>query len=140
MAVYPGRQVLIKIDTNGVGGAGASWVTIGQQRDGALERSSETADATHKGDDGYPAAVITSIPWSVSCEGALPPGDSALTYLVTQWAAKAKVWIQVDESAISGEEKEGQAIITAFRKQYPIKDLISYSLDLQGDGELVTSP
>lgn len=140
MAVYAGRQILIKVDTNGVGGAGANWVTVGQQRGGGLARGSETADATHKDDAGYPSAVITRTPWSISCDGALNPSDTAWTYLLTNWKAKTKVWVQVDESAISGEKVEGQAIITDFSKEFPEGDLASYSLEFQGDGELANSP
>lgn len=140
MAVYAGRQVLIKVDTSGVGGSGATWATIGQQRGGGLTRGSETADATHKDDQGYPSAVITRTPWSISCDGALNPADSAWSYLRTNWKNKAKVWIQVDESAIGGEKVEGTCIITDLSKEFPEGDLVSYSMEFQGDGALANSP
>ena len=140
MAVYAGRSVLVKIDTNGVGGSGANWVKVGQQRGGGLSRSSETADATHKDDAGYPSAVITRTPWSVSADGALNPVDTAWVYLYAAWKNKTKIWTQIDRSAVGGIKEEGQAIITDLSEEFPESDLVSYSLELQGDGSLSTSP
>jgi len=139
MTVYAGRQVLIKIDTGDVGGAAATWVTIGQQRGGGFSRTSETADATHKGDSGWPDAVVTRTPWSVSCDGALNPADTAWAYLLTKWAAKAKLWVQVNANAISGEYKEGQALITDLSYEFPESDVVTFSLELMGSSSLVTS-
>lgn len=141
MAVSAGREVLIKYDTNGVGGTGASWVTIGQQRGGGLGRSSETADATHKDDSGWASAVITRIGWSVSVDGAMNPSDTAWTNLLSDWASKSKVWIQIDQSAISGGTKrEGQAIITTIDEDFPEGDIVAYTIELLGDGSLSASP
>lgn len=140
MAVHAGREVFINIDTSDVGGTGANWTKIGQQRGGGISRTSETADATHKDDQGYPSAVITRTPWSVSADGALDPTDSVYAQLVTAWKNKNKVWVQSDEGLISGEVVEGQAIITDLSKEFPESDLVSYTCELQGDGELASSP
>lgn len=143
MAVYAGRQVLVKIDTSlsgvGQGGASATWTTIGQQRGGSFTRSSETADATHKDDTGWPDAVVTRTPWSVSVDGALNPADTAWSTLLTRWAAKGKVWVQVNANAISGEYVEGQALITDLSYEFPESDVVTFSLELQGASSLVTS-
>lgn len=140
MAVFAGRQVLVKVDTNGVGGAGASWITIGQQRGGSFGRTSETADATHKDDQGYPSAVITRTPWSMSVDGAMNPADSAWSYLLARWKAKEKPWIQVDASAIGGEKTEGTCIIANLTYDFPESDLVSYTAEFTGDGIPVASP
>lgn len=140
MAVYAGRLVLIKIDNNNVGGAGANWLTIAQQRGGNISRTSDTADATHKGLSGYPSAIITRIPWGFSADGALDPADPAWTKILADWAAKNKPWFQVDASGISGEKKEGTCIITDCSYEFPENDVVTYSLELQGDGSLNTSP
>jgi len=143
MAVHAGRLVLVKIDTSsagvGAGGAGASWTTIGQQRGGSFSRTSETADATHKGDSGWPDAVVTRTPWSVSVDGALNPVDSAWTTLLTRWAAKGKVWVQVNANSITGEYIEGQALITDLSYEFPESDVVTFSAEFQGASALVTS-
>lgn len=140
MALNVGRSVLIKIDTNGVGGAGANWVTIGQQRGGSMSRSSETVDATTKGDSGWPTKVITRTPWSVSCDGALDPTDAAWVYLLGRWEAKAKPFVQVDASAIGGPKKEGRSVINTLDHDFPEPDLVTFTAELEGDGALTTSP
>jgi predicted secreted protein len=140
MALYAGRLVLVKLDTNNVGGSGASWTTIGNQRGGSMKRGAETADSTHKSDAGWPSAVITRTPWSVSCDGALDAADTALAQLKTAWAAKTKQWVQIDYTSVGGIKEEGQAIITDFSLDFPEGDLCSYTLELQGDGPLAASP
>ena len=139
MAVYAGRQVLVKVDTNETGGASATWTTIGQQRGGGFSRTSETADATHKDDNGWPDAVITRTPWSVSCDGALNPADTAWALLLTNWEGKTKMWVQVNANPISGEYVEGQAIITDLSYEFPESDVVTFTLELQGASSLVTS-
>ncbi len=140
MPVYAGRQVKVRIDTNGVGGAGANWIHIAQQRGGSFSRTSDTADATHKDDNGWPSAVITRTPWSVSCDGAMNPADSVWSYLKTQWAAKNKVWVQVDASAIGGEKVEGQCIVTDLSYEFPESDLVTFTGEFEGSSPLVNSP
>ena len=140
MAVWAGRQVKLKVDLNGVGGGGANWVSIGQQRGGSLGRTTETADATHKDDNGWPAHVITRTPWTMSCDGALNPVDSAWGFLIAAWAAKTKVYVQMDASAIGGEKKEGIAIITDISSDFPESDVVSFTAEFQGSGPLVSSP
>lgn len=140
MALQAGRSVLIKVDTAGVGGGGATWFSIGQQRGGSLKRSSDTVDGTNKSDNGWPNSVVTRTPWSVSVDGALDPSDATWTYILGRWEAKVKVWIQIDASAISGLKKEGQCVITNLQADFPEKDLVSYTIDLEGASALVTSP
>ena len=139
MAVYAGRQVLVKVDTNETGGATATWQTIGQQRGGGFGRTSETADATHKDDNGWPDAVVTRTPWSVSVDGALNPADTAWTLLLTNWEAKIKTWVQVNAFPISGEYKEGEVLITDLSYEFPESDVVTFTCELMGSSPLVTS-
>lgn len=140
MAVFAGRKVKIKVDLNGIGGAGANWATVGQQRGGSFGQTTETADATHKDDDGWPQDVITRTPWTVSCDGALNPLDSAWGFLNAAWGSKTKVYVQVDASLIGGEKKEGQAVITNISREFPEGDAYTYTLEFKGQGPLVNSP
>ena len=136
----PGRKVKIKVDLNSVGGAGANWVTIGQQRGGGLSRTSETADATHKDDDGYPRAVITRTPWSISVDGCLNPADPAWAFIHQKWKEKAQPFFQVDRSEIGGSKEEGQCTITDLSEDFPESDLVTFTAELQGEGPLNPSP
>jgi len=139
MALYAGRLVLIKIDVNEVGGSGASWTTIGQQRDGGVERGTETVDGKTKADVGWPNDVITGVNWSVSCDGVLDPADAAWVHLKLRWKTMLKVWIQIDRSAAGGTKEEGQAVVKISEK-FANSDLVSFSAEFTGQGQLVTSP
>jgi predicted secreted protein len=136
-----GRIVLIKIDIDGVGGSSANWTTVAQQRGGGLGRNSEMADATHKDDSGWSSAINTRKGWSVSADGALDATDSAYQYLLAQWEAQTRVYVQVDESSLSsGVNREGQAWIADLSEDFPEGDVVSYTLELQGDAALSASP
>lgn len=139
MALYAGRRVLIRIDINEVGGSGANWTTIGQQRDGSLEMATETVDGRTKADSGWPNDVITGVNWSVSCDGALDPSDPAWTHLYMRWNTMAKVWIQIDQSQVGGTRREGQAVVKLSQK-FANSDLVSFSADFTGQGQLALSP
>lgn len=141
MAVNAGRDVLIKVDTADTGGGTATWVTIAQQRGGSFSRTTELADATHKDDNGWQSSIGTTLGWSLSVDGALDPNDPAIAHLRTQYDAKAKVWVQFDASAITGgQKKEGQAWIANYTEEAPVGDVLGFTLELTGDGALVTSP
>lgn len=139
MAVYAGRDVTVKVDTADVGGASATWVSIGQQRGGGFSRSTETADATYKSSGGFTDAVATRISWSTSVDGVLNPVDTAWAYLITKWLAKGKIWVQCNANVIGGEYVEGQAIITDLSYEFPDNDVVTYTVELQGCGTLATS-
>ena len=140
MALRLGRGVLIKLDTNNVGGGGATWVTIGQQAEGSLERSTETADGRTKGDNGWSNDLIVGQSWSVPCEGKLDYSSSQWTQLINAWNSGAKQWIQIDASAVSGLKKEGQVVVVKLSEKYSDKDAVSYSAEFTGQGQMVTSP
>ena len=140
MAVYKGNDVKVSYDINGVGGAGNDWAYIGQQRGGEFSGSTETADARNKDTNLWNEGVVTGLSWSTTVDGVLDPTDSAWIGLWADWKAGTKVWIQIDYSNVGGVTEEGQAIITGLTKASPISDVVSFSLDLQGDSSWVNSP
>lgn len=135
-----GRKVVIKLDMNGVGGAGANWVEVGQQIGGGLSRKSDKVDGTNKQDSGWPTAIVTRTPWSVSVDGALNINDATWVKLLQIWEAKTDGWFQIDHSAIGGPKKEGKCIIDSIDETFPEPELVKYKLELTGNGALVTSP
>jgi len=135
-----GRKVYIKLDLNGVGGAGANWVTIGQRTGGGLDRGTKSIDGQTQADDGWPSDEITGGDWSVTCEGALLPSDSAYMNLENAHTNGTKIWVQIDKSQISGTKKEGKAILEKMSEKYPVEGKVEYTLDIKGQSKLVTSP
>jgi hypothetical protein len=140
MALKLGRGVIIKLDANNVGGAGASWVTIGQQAEGSLEKSVETAEGRTKQDAGWPNDLIIGHAWSVPCEGKLDPSSAQWIQLNAAQDAEVKQWIQIDKSAVGGTKREGQVIVSKITEKYSDKDAVTFSVDFTGQGQMVTSP
>jgi len=146
MAVERGRDVLIYIDTDdAAAGATGTWVALGQQRGGGLGRAIDTADGTYKETGsqpnvGWARAIATRKNWSVSCDGALNPADSAWQHLLTRWNNMQDIHVQIDASGItSGEKVDGKAWITDLSYEFPENDVVTFTAELQGDGQLKTS-
>lgn len=139
MAIYNGKDVKIKIDTAGVGGASATWASISNQRGGSFSMSNNTVDSTTKDNAGWVDVFITDTTWSVSCDGALDPADPALSYLRGRVKARAKIWVQIDRSVIGGTKEEGQAVVN-MTEEFPVGDLVGFTLELAGAGTLSVSP
>ena len=146
MAVNSGRTVLVKISSDNLNHAIASGncETIGQQRGGSLERSSETADSTHKDSSGsWASSVHTRRGWSISVDGVLDSTGSAWDYLYTAWTADVAHWFLIDGSTMSGSTStdpsvvcSGTGFITSLSFDFPEADIVSYSLEVQGSGAL----
>jgi len=136
MAVEGGRKVKIYVDLNGNGGSGANWALVGQQRGGGVSRGTATADATHKDDDGWESHAITTNNWGISADGALKVGDTALAFLRTKWRAREKVYAKIDRTALSDISEVGLSSIEDMSEDFPVGDVISYQLQLKGDGAL----
>jgi hypothetical protein len=140
MQPYVGRQVLVRVDLNNVGGTGADWQAVGLQRGGGLGKTSDKVDATSKQDSGWPTAIVTRTPWSVSVDGALDPQDPVWDYMNDVWKKKISMWIQIDRSAIGGKREEGQVLIDDISEDFPEPELVTYTLECSGNGALITSP
>lgn len=140
MAVNPGRLVLVKVDTNNVGGAGANWVTIAQQREGTLGQTTESIDASHKDDNGYASFVQGARGWSISAGGLLDAADSTLAFLQARWETTGKAYFQIDSTGIGGSKREGRGLITDYSQEFAFGDAVKYTLEVTGDGQLTASP
>ena len=146
MAVNSGRTTVVEISDDNANHAydDDHWVSIGQQRGGSLERSTETADATHKGTVGsWATTVHTRRGWSVSVDGVLDPTGVAWGYLYDAWSANVPHWFMVNGSAMDGAAHDepsatasGTAFVTSLSFDFPESDVVSFSCELQGTGPL----
>lgn len=137
MAVNSGRKVYIEVDTADVGDTGtATWTRIAQQRGGSKSRGTETADSTHKDDDGWQSGVVTRLNWSLSGDGVLSTTDPVYAYIHNKFKAKLSVWVRCNAQDIGGSLEYGQAWITDFSEEFPENDVVSFSIEFTGDGPL----
>ena len=135
MPSYKGRHVKVYIDVS-TDHTTPDWQLIGQQRGGGVDRQGETADGTHKDDDGWGSGVHVKNTWSINVDGALNPADPQWAELLGAYRSQKLRWFKIDRSAISGEDEEGQAWITGLPEEWPVDGVVTYSLTLQGDGAL----
>jgi TP901-1 family phage major tail protein len=140
MAVHKGRDLFVQVDLNDDGGAGADWVTIGQQRGGGIEGGTTTADGTHKDSGGWESGVATRNNWTMPVDGALNPLDAAYTFIRDKWKTAALVWVRFNDVAISGDMQYGQAWITSFSRAAPNDDVATFTIEFKGDGPLLPLP
>jgi len=140
MPEFLGRAAKVFVDTASVGGAGATWVSIGQQSGDSLNRAAESTDATHKDAAGWAKSLITRNTWTISVEVILNRADAAWAFLLGEWRAQRMIFAQIDASAIGGSKEEGQAIITSLSEEFPEADKVTGTLELQGNGQLTISP
>lgn len=140
MPVESGRNITIAISPDGTNTTSTSWLTIGQQRSGSVERTSETADATHKGTaGGWATSAFTRRTWSISFDGVLDNTDAGWDKLYNVWTSNTTTYFKIDGSALTSESiitQSGSAWITSLSFEFPESDIVSYSAELQGDGAL----
>lgn len=139
MAVESGRDITIAVSPDGTNTTATGWVTVGQQRGGSTERSTETADATYKGSGGWASAAFTRQSWGLSFDGVLDDADAGWTRLYAVWEGQFTVAFKIDGSSLVTDTnitQSGQGWITSLSFEFPESDVVSYSCEVQGDGAL----
>ena len=103
------------------------------QRGATLNRSAETIDITNKVSAGWKESITSVKEWSVDCDGVFVADDVALKALETAFNANTVVDVKISDGTWG---YKGKAIITDFPIDAPYDDAATYSLTLQGTGEL----
>lgn len=141
MALKKGRKIWVEVDLNGVGDTGtADWQKIGQQRGGSSSGSTDTADGTHKDDDGWARGVETRRSWTLSVDGTLDMSDPVWVFVRNKWKSGTKIWCRINAQAEGGLQEYGEGWITDNSYEYPENDVVSFSIEIQGDGPLKPVP
>lgn len=128
-----GKDVLIKIDSNGVGGAGASWVSIPQQTNAKLNIEADKFDASVKNNLGWTNEIMTTRACKLSCEGFADPAETIYGTLWTAQLNGTKVFVKVDRSAISGTSYEWEAYVQ-LSEDYQLKEGVKFSVEFGCQG------
>lgn len=110
------------------------WTKIGGQRGATLNRSAETLDVTSKDSKGFKEFVPSFKEWSVEAEGLFIDGDTGFKALEKSYMDGTTLLVQM--STPSGDKYKGLAIITDLPLEAPYDDMATYSVTLQGSGEL----
>ncbi len=134
-----GVDFVIKIGTD----------VVACQRGGTLDRSADTIDVTCKAatspTNGEWKSFISSLrEWSISADGIYVVDDTALVSLETAFIDGTSVTVEFSDKTKTGTTAgtgdlmgwSGTAIITSFPIESPYDDALTYSIELQGTGEL----
>lgn len=105
-----------------------------------FELSKDTIDATNKDGGSYKEFLVGLSGWTMNAEGIFEEDGSATGVsakdLLDDIIAGAPITV-VMTSLISGDIKlSGSAIITSFAWNAPVNDVSTFSVSLQGTGEL----
>lgn len=130
MALMKGRAVLIKINA-GTEDAPEYKVICGQQG-GSLEREVDTVEVSDK-DSEAKQLLGTYLSWSISCDGLYKTTDDGFTALETAFNAKEPILVQF---AMEDFIYEGAGLITSLSFEAGHEDLVTYSCEIEGSGEL----
>jgi TP901-1 family phage major tail protein len=119
------------------------------QRGGTLDRSADTIDVTCKSStaptNGEWKSFIPSLrEWSISADGIYVVDDDALLALEEAFIDGTAVTVEFSDKTKTGTTAgtgdlmgwSGSAIITSFPIESPYDDALTYSIELQGAGEL----
>ena len=108
-------------------------VLIGGQQNCSINRETETSETTTKDSGVWAESEATGLSWSVDCDGLVVVDDEGLEALEEAWRTLAKVTVKYEKKE---KYKTGQAIITSLSQNSPSKEKTTYSVSLQGVGEL----
>ena len=105
-----------------------------------FELSKDTIDATNKDGGNYKEFIVGLSGWTMNAEGIFEEDGSATGVsakdLLDDIIAGAPITV-VMTSLVSGDIKlSGSAIITSFAWNAPVNDVSTFSVSLQGSGEL----
>jgi TP901-1 family phage major tail protein len=125
-----GVDVLVKI--------GEPSQVVGGQSGATINRSMNVIETTDKTSNGWVTKIGGTKEWSIELEAFMVVGDAGFQALNTAFADRAEVEVEME---IGGILFKGQALISDFPLEAPQDDAVTFSITLEGSGELVeTTP
>ncbi|MTI95180.1 MAG: phage major tail protein, TP901-1 family [Firmicutes bacterium] len=111
------------------------WTPVGGQRGATLSESRDTVSTTSKLSPGRMHENEYGFgEWSISCDGVYVESEEAYNKLVQAMRNRKKVKARWQEG---GEDaKEGMALVTSRELEGPYDGEATYSIELQGTGEI----
>lgn len=108
-------------------------ITIGGQQGCSITRESDTTETTTKDSGDWSEAEVTGLSWSVDLDGLVVIGDEGLKALKKAWKSKELVDVKYGNTQ---DYETGKALIKSYSQNSPAKEKTTYSVSLQGVGEL----
>lgn len=108
--------------------------TLGGQRGASMSVSSDTLDTTTRDSNGWKEKDYGYKEWSLGTDGLLVEDDECYDILEDALLNSNILDIVVDRK---GTTYTGKCLITSFENDAPYDDNLSYSIAIEGTGELV---
>ncbi|MDR7207599.1 phage tail tube protein [Priestia megaterium] len=124
-----GVDVLVKI--------GSPAAAIGGQSGATLNRSMNVIETTDKTSNGWVTKIGGTKEWSVDMDAFMVVGDAGYTALSTAFKNRTEVDV---EMAIGSITYKGKALLSDFPVEAPADDAVTFSITLEGTGELTETP
>lgn len=124
-----GVDVLVKL--------GSPAVAIGGQSGATLNRSMNVIETTDKTSNGWVTKIGGTKEWSIDMDAFLVVSDAGYQALSTAFANREEVDI---EMAIGNITYSGKALLSDFPVEAPSDDAVTFSITLEGTGELMETP
>lgn len=121
-----GVDVLVK--------TGSPAVPVGGQSGATINRSMNVIETTDKTSNGWVTKIGGTKEWSVELEAFMCVGDTAFTALNKAFKDRAEVDVEME---VGGITFKGKALISDFPLEAPQDDAVTFSVTLEGTGELL---
>jgi TP901-1 family phage major tail protein len=123
-----GVDVLVKV--------GATPEVVGGQSGAELSRSMNVIETTDKTSNGWVTKIGGTKEWSIELEAFMVVGDTGFSAMNTAFANREEVDVEME---VGGILFKGKALISDFPLSAPQDDAVTFSITLEGTGELVES-
>lgn len=110
--------------------------TVGGQRNATLNRAKETIETTNKTTGGWKTFLPGLKEWSVDADGVYIVDGEGYELLEEAFNEDTPIIVELGEAGSGKLGFTGEAILTEFPIECPYDDACTYSITLQGTGEL----
>jgi TP901-1 family phage major tail protein len=124
-----GVDILVKV--------GSPSIVVGGQSSATINRSMDVIETTDKTSNGWMTKIGGIKEWSVEMDAFMVVGDAGYTALNNAFKNRAEVDV---ETEIGGTTYSGKALISDFPIEAPQDDAVTFSITLEGTGELLETP
>lgn len=124
-----GVDVLVKV--------GEPAKVVGGQSGAEISRSMNVIETTDKTSNGWVTKIGGTKEWSIELEAFMIVGDESFTALNKAFKDRSEVDV---EMAVGGITFKGKALVSDFPLSAPQDDAVTFSITLEGTGELLETP
>jgi len=116
---------------------GSPAVVIGGQSSASIKRSMDVIETTDKTSNGWVTKIGGIKEWSIEMDSFMVVGDAGYKALSDAFKNRSELDV---ETEIGGTTYSGKALISDFPLDAPQDDAVTFSVTLEGTGELLETP